>query len=64
MGLQSLAMDRARGRGLRVLEATCPLVRVAHRAVAKLVREGYHPVIIGKRDHVEVRGLTEDLARV
>ena len=47
---------RAR-RGLSVLEATCPLVQVAHRAVAKLVREGYHPVIIGKREHVEVRGL-------
>ena len=43
------------------MEATCPLVRVAHRAVAKLVREGYHPVIVGKREHVEVRGLTEDL---
>jgi 4-hydroxy-3-methylbut-2-en-1-yl diphosphate reductase len=60
-GASDLAMDRARGRGLQVLEATCPLVRVAHRAVEKLVREGFHPVIIGKRDHVEVRGLTEDL---
>jgi 4-hydroxy-3-methylbut-2-enyl diphosphate reductase IspH len=29
--------------------------------VARLVREGFHPVIIGKRDHVEVRGMTEDL---
>jgi 4-hydroxy-3-methylbut-2-enyl diphosphate reductase len=46
---------------LNVLEATCPLVRVAHRSLAKLVQEGYHPVIIGKRDHVEVRGMTEDL---
>ena len=27
----------------------------------KLVSDGFHPVIIGKRDHVEVRGLTEDL---
>jgi 4-hydroxy-3-methylbut-2-en-1-yl diphosphate reductase len=44
-----------------VLEATCPLVHVAHRAVKNLVRDGYHPVIIGKRGHVEVRGLTEDL---
>jgi 4-hydroxy-3-methylbut-2-enyl diphosphate reductase len=26
-----------------------------------LVRSGHHPVIIGKRGHVEVRGLTEDL---
>ena len=43
------------------MEATCPLVRVAHRAVADLARTGYHPVVVGKRDHVEVRGLTEDL---
>jgi 4-hydroxy-3-methylbut-2-enyl diphosphate reductase len=35
---------------------------VAHRAVQALVRDGYHPVIIGQRGHVEVRGLTEDLA--
>ena len=54
--------ESARAQGLRVLEATCPLVHVAHRALAKLVGDGFHPVIIGKRDHVEVRGLTEDLA--
>jgi 4-hydroxy-3-methylbut-2-enyl diphosphate reductase len=51
-----------RERGLRVLEATCPLVHFAHRAVKALVREGFHPVIVGRRDHVEVRGLTGDLA--
>jgi 4-hydroxy-3-methylbut-2-en-1-yl diphosphate reductase len=61
-GASEKAMGRARERGLMLMEATCPLVRVAHRAVAKLVHEGYHPVIIGKRGHVEVRGLTEDLA--
>jgi len=44
-----------------VVEATCPLVHVAHRAVQALVRDGYHPIIIGQRGHVEVRGLTEDL---
>ncbi len=60
-GASETAMGRARERGLKVMEATCPLVHVAHRAVAKLVRDGYHPVIVGKRDHVEVRGLTEDL---
>jgi 4-hydroxy-3-methylbut-2-enyl diphosphate reductase len=61
-GASEKAIKGARDRGLSLTEATCPLVRVAHRAVARLVREGYHPVIIGKRDHVEVRGLTEDLA--
>jgi 4-hydroxy-3-methylbut-2-enyl diphosphate reductase len=47
--------------GLHVLDATCPLVHVAHRSLKKLVDDGFHPVIIGKRDHVEVRGMTEDL---
>jgi 4-hydroxy-3-methylbut-2-enyl diphosphate reductase len=61
-GASEAAKTRARARGLHVLEATCPLVHVAHRAVQSLVRDGFHPVIIGKRDHVEVRGLTEDLA--
>jgi 4-hydroxy-3-methylbut-2-enyl diphosphate reductase len=61
-GASEKAIGRVRERGLNVMEATCPLVQVAHRAVAKLVREGYHPVIVGKREHVEVRGLTEDLA--
>lgn len=48
-------------RGHRVIEATCPLVRFAHERVLALVRAGFHPVIIGQRDHVEVRGLTGDL---
>ncbi len=60
-GASERAVGRARERGLTVMEATCPLVRLAHRAVVKLARDGYHPVIVGKREHVEVRGLTEDL---
>jgi 4-hydroxy-3-methylbut-2-enyl diphosphate reductase len=60
-GVSERATNEARKRGLNVREATCPLVHVAHRSLAKLVREGFHPVVIGKRDHVEVRGLTGDL---
>ncbi|MBI3851084.1 MAG: 4-hydroxy-3-methylbut-2-enyl diphosphate reductase [Verrucomicrobia bacterium] len=59
-GASEQRLRAVRERGLTVLEATCPLVTFAHRAVAKLVSQGFHPVIIGKRDHVEVRGLTED----
>lgn len=61
-GASDTAIAAARARGHHVLEATCPLVRVAHRAVQALVRDGFHPIIIGQRGHVEVRGLTEDLA--
>jgi 4-hydroxy-3-methylbut-2-enyl diphosphate reductase len=60
-GASERRIGETRRLGLNVLEATCPLVHVAHRSLAKLVREGFHPVIIGKRDHVEVRGMTEDL---
>jgi 4-hydroxy-3-methylbut-2-enyl diphosphate reductase len=60
-GASNRRLSETRGRGLKVLEATCPLVQVAHRNLSRLVREGFYPVIIGKRDHVEVRGMTEDL---
>jgi 4-hydroxy-3-methylbut-2-enyl diphosphate reductase len=60
-GASQRALANTRALGLEIVEATCPLVRVAHRAVTALVRAGYHPVIIGQPQHVEVRGLTEDL---
>jgi 4-hydroxy-3-methylbut-2-en-1-yl diphosphate reductase len=62
-GASARALARTRAFGLEIVEATCPLVHVAHRAVGALVRDGYHPVIVGQREHVEVRGLTEDLER-
>jgi len=61
-GLSERRRAAVRARGLTVLDATCPIVRAAHRAVAALVRDGFHPVIVGAPHHVEVRGLTEDLA--
>jgi 4-hydroxy-3-methylbut-2-enyl diphosphate reductase len=60
-GASERALADTRALGLHVIEATCPLVHAAHRAVAALVHDGYHPVIIGQRTHIEVRGLTGDL---
>jgi len=62
-GTSERTLARTRALGLTVVEATCPLVHVAHTAVVTLAREGYHVVIVGQRDHVEVRGLTGDLDR-
>ncbi|MGH9408558.1 MAG: 4-hydroxy-3-methylbut-2-enyl diphosphate reductase [Vicinamibacterales bacterium] len=62
-GTSARTIARTLALGLTVVDATCPLVHVAHRAVAALVRDGYHIVIVGQRDHVEVRGLTGDLDR-
>ncbi len=60
-GASNKAVQRVQERGFRMLEATCPLVHFAHRSLFSLVAAGYYPVVIGKRDHVEVRGMTEDL---
>ncbi|MGZ5569132.1 MAG: 4-hydroxy-3-methylbut-2-enyl diphosphate reductase [Limisphaerales bacterium] len=61
-GASEKTIESVRAQGFNISEATCPLVHFAHRSVRQLVDQGYHPVIIGKRDHVEVRGMTEDLA--
>jgi 4-hydroxy-3-methylbut-2-enyl diphosphate reductase len=50
-----------REQGYEVHDATCPLVRRAHLAVQRLVKQGRHPVVIGQANHVEVRGLVGDL---
>lgn len=60
-GTSERALEEARRLGLRIVEATCPLVHLAHQHLRKLVAKGFHPVIIGRRDHVEVRGMTGDL---
>jgi 4-hydroxy-3-methylbut-2-enyl diphosphate reductase len=60
-GASNRAKTRARNAGLTLSDATCPLVYFAHESMRELVKDGCHPVIIGQRGHVEVRGLTEDL---
>jgi 4-hydroxy-3-methylbut-2-en-1-yl diphosphate reductase len=60
-GASERRLAQLRARGLHVLNATCPLVHSAHRAVAMLVADGCHPVIVGQAGHAEVIGITEDL---
>ena len=48
-------------RGFTVLDASCPLVIRLHKLALFLERKGYYPVIIGQRNHVEVKGVVGDL---
>ncbi len=48
-------------KGFTVFDATCPLVIRLHKLARFLQREGYFPVVIGQRDHVEVRGVIGNL---
>jgi 4-hydroxy-3-methylbut-2-enyl diphosphate reductase len=60
-GTSQRVKNQLREKGHQVHDATCPLVKRAHMALAKLVSDGCYPVIIGRADHVEVRGLVGDL---
>jgi 4-hydroxy-3-methylbut-2-enyl diphosphate reductase len=46
----------AERRGLKVFDATCPLVTKVHVEVARMLREGYDIVMIGHRGHPEAEG--------
>lgn len=43
-------------RGLRVIDATCPLVRKVHRETVAFLNAGYHVVLVGHAGHEEVEG--------
>ena len=48
--------QRARERGLKVIDATCPLVTKVHVEAIKFAKQGYSLVLVGHRDHEEVQG--------
>jgi 4-hydroxy-3-methylbut-2-enyl diphosphate reductase len=55
-GVSPAVRDEAVRRGLRVIDATCPLVTKVHLEAVRYAREGYSIVLIGHEDHDEVIG--------
>ncbi|MCL4744777.1 MAG: 4-hydroxy-3-methylbut-2-enyl diphosphate reductase [Burkholderiaceae bacterium] len=55
-GVSRAVRDEAESRGLRVFDATCPLVTKVHVEVAKMRGEGREVVMIGHAGHPEVEG--------
>lgn len=47
----------AKEKGLNILDATCPFVKKAQDLVSLLSSEGYSVVVVGEKDHPEVKGL-------
>jgi len=56
-GASPETMQRAKDRGLEIVDATCVLVKRAQNVVQQLHEEGYHVVMIGDPEHPEVRGV-------
>jgi 4-hydroxy-3-methylbut-2-enyl diphosphate reductase len=55
-GIAPAVRREAAERGLRTLDATCPLVTKVHLEALRYAREGFTIVLVGHRHHVEVQG--------
>ncbi len=55
-GVSQAVRDEAQQRGLKVFDATCPLVTKVHFEVARHCRAGRDVVLIGHEGHPEVEG--------
>ncbi|MEO5617265.1 MAG: 4-hydroxy-3-methylbut-2-enyl diphosphate reductase [Candidatus Eisenbacteria bacterium] len=55
-GVSPAVRRDAAARGLRALDATCPLVTKVHLEALRYAKHGYTIVLIGHREHVEVQG--------
>ena len=49
--------ERLRERGIDVEDMTCPFVRKAQEKAAELSREGYYVVLLGDKNHPEIKGI-------
>lgn len=56
-GIRPALFAKLKKKGVTIIDATCPKVRRAQRYVEKLSQDGYFVVIVGEKDHPEVRGL-------
>ena len=55
-GVSKAVREEAESRGLKVFDATCPLVTKVHVEVAKMRKQGAEIVMIGHAGHPEVEG--------
>ncbi|MDO4223149.1 MAG: 4-hydroxy-3-methylbut-2-enyl diphosphate reductase [Acinetobacter sp.] len=55
-GVSKAVQNEAERRGLKVFDATCPLVTKVHIEVTKYAREGKEAILIGHEGHPEVEG--------
>ena len=55
-GVSPEVRQAATGRGLRVIDATCPLVTKVHVEARRMDKQGAGIVLVGHRGHVEVEG--------
>jgi 4-hydroxy-3-methylbut-2-enyl diphosphate reductase len=62
-GVSPAVHEQAAARGLRAIDATCPLVTKVHQEVKRFARGGYDILLIGHEGHEEVEGTAGEAPR-
>ncbi len=60
-GMSSAVIARAKKMGYEIVDATCPMVQHIHKIVREMEAKGYKIIVIGDKNHDEVRGIVGQL---
>jgi small subunit ribosomal protein S1 len=63
-GLPGATIELAKRRGLKIIDTTCPYVKRAQERAKDLEAKGYQLVIVGDRDHPEVKSMASKKSTV
>lgn len=56
-GVAPSVVQSARDKELNVIDSTCPLVTVLHKAAGYFIKKGYTVIVFGDPDHDEMKGV-------
>lgn len=62
-GIQKEIENNLKDKGIKVLDATCPLVKKPQRIAASLGQKGFFLVLVGDPNHPEVKGVLSYFGR-
>jgi 4-hydroxy-3-methylbut-2-enyl diphosphate reductase len=57
-GMHPLVLEKLKRKKVAIVDATCPFVRKIEMIVKKLKKENYTTIIVGDREHPEVKAIT------
>lgn len=60
-GIADSVKNQIKEEGYNLVDTTCPFVEKIHVLTKQKEKEGYFIILIGKQDHVEVKGVVKDL---
>jgi len=55
---------KARKKGLKIIDTTCPLVKRVHKLAKKFDNEGYNIILVGDKEHSEVKGVVSNAGHI